>query len=191
MGMVKGDRVAVLLRNCRQYIELFLALSKTGGILVPLNWRLALPETEFIVRDSSPRFIVFDEEFAGNAAMLRERLLCSKIVFCTSGECKGLAKFRIGLSNMKVQSWHTPTLNLNIPLGKPGQKILTSLCTRMDKLQGFLRGLSFHTEDLLQCPECRNLFLNLTSKDIAMIARPLFHPRGTHSRVCTNSLQRR
>ncbi len=28
MGMVKGDRVAVLLRNCRQYIELFLALSK-------------------------------------------------------------------------------------------------------------------------------------------------------------------
>ncbi len=44
MGMVKGDRVVVLLRNCRQYIELFLLLSKAGGILVPLNWRLALPQ---------------------------------------------------------------------------------------------------------------------------------------------------
>ena len=39
-GLKKGDRVAVLLHNCKQYIEAFFAISKIGGILVPLNWRL-------------------------------------------------------------------------------------------------------------------------------------------------------
>src|SRR3972149_7959986 len=52
MGVRKGDRVSVLLHNCHQYLEIFFALSKIGAILVPLNWRLAGPELEFIIKDS-------------------------------------------------------------------------------------------------------------------------------------------
>jgi len=32
MGVKKGDRIAVLLHNCHQYIEIFLGLSKSGQI---------------------------------------------------------------------------------------------------------------------------------------------------------------
>src|ERR1035437_3514900 len=50
LGVEKGDRVAVLLHNCREYIEIFFAVSKIGAILVPINWRLAEPEMAFILR---------------------------------------------------------------------------------------------------------------------------------------------
>ena len=63
MGVKKGDRIAVLLHNCHQYIEIFLGLSKIGAILVPLNWRLAGPELEFILQDSGSRTLILRKRF--------------------------------------------------------------------------------------------------------------------------------
>jgi fatty-acyl-CoA synthase len=59
MGIQKGDRVSVLLHNCHQYLEIFFALSKIGAILVPLNWRLAGPELEFIINDIFSVIVIF------------------------------------------------------------------------------------------------------------------------------------
>ncbi|MGD9579330.1 MAG: long-chain fatty acid--CoA ligase [Syntrophorhabdus sp.] len=176
MGMVKGDRVAVLLRNCRQYIELFLALSKAGGILVPLNWRLALPETEFIVRDSSPRFIIFDEEFAGNAAMLRERLSVFKEVFCTSGESKRVGEVPDWAIEYESSIMAYPDSKPNIPwqTGAEDPHIImyTSGTTGLPK-----GAILSHQKTFFNVLNA-GIYFDLTSKDIAMIARPLFHSGG-------------
>ncbi|MFX0086701.1 MAG: AMP-binding protein, partial [Candidatus Hodarchaeota archaeon] len=42
-GLKKGDKIAVLLNNCVEFMELYAAAAKTGLIIVPLNFRL-LPE---------------------------------------------------------------------------------------------------------------------------------------------------
>jgi fatty-acyl-CoA synthase len=76
-GIVKGDRVAVLLHNCHQYLEIFFSLSKIGAILVPLNWRLAGPELEFILQDSGPRCLIFEPEFESVVASIRSHLTLS------------------------------------------------------------------------------------------------------------------
>ena len=47
-------------------LVLFFAAARLGLILVPLNWRLALPEIKFIVADCVPSAIFFDESFAEN-----------------------------------------------------------------------------------------------------------------------------
>jgi acyl-CoA synthetase (AMP-forming)/AMP-acid ligase II len=53
----------VLLYNSKEYVEIVLALSTTGAILVPLNFRLSGEELEFILKDSESETLVFDEEF--------------------------------------------------------------------------------------------------------------------------------
>src|SRR5512135_2511201 len=78
LGVQKGDRVSVLLYNCHQYIEIFFAISKMGAILVPLNWRLAGPELEFIIKDSGSRMIIFDSEFEEVISSIRSHLNLSK-----------------------------------------------------------------------------------------------------------------
>ena len=39
-GLRKGDRVAVLLPNCHQFVEVFYGAARAGLVVVPLNWRI-------------------------------------------------------------------------------------------------------------------------------------------------------
>ena len=59
----KSDRVAILAKNGNEYLEFYYACSKIGAISVLLNWRLSVPELEFIIKDSAPRGLFFDYEF--------------------------------------------------------------------------------------------------------------------------------
>ena len=67
----KGNRVALLFKNSAEYVELSFALAKMGAIMVPLNWRLAPPELEFILSDSGALALAFDPEFEETARTLR------------------------------------------------------------------------------------------------------------------------
>jgi acyl-CoA synthetase (AMP-forming)/AMP-acid ligase II len=48
LGLSKGDKVAVLLENSIEIVEVFLATAKTGIIIVPVNFRLVSAEVEYI-----------------------------------------------------------------------------------------------------------------------------------------------
>ncbi len=60
MGLVRGDRVAVLAANSGRYLELALALPRFGLVTNALNIRLAPRELEFILDDSGARTLVVD-----------------------------------------------------------------------------------------------------------------------------------
>jgi len=57
-GFKKGDRLAILLPNGPEYIELIYACSWLGVIAVPINIRLSIPEIDNVLADSSPHGIV-------------------------------------------------------------------------------------------------------------------------------------
>jgi acyl-CoA synthetase (AMP-forming)/AMP-acid ligase II len=62
LGLSKGDKVAVLLENSIEIVEVFLATAKTGIIIVPINFRLVSAEVEYIADNSDAKaFIVHDE----------------------------------------------------------------------------------------------------------------------------------
>lgn len=69
-GVERGDRVAFLAGNTTDVFEALFACAKLGAILVPLNWRLAAPELEFIVGDCSPKVLLYEEDFAEAASIL-------------------------------------------------------------------------------------------------------------------------
>ncbi len=59
----RGDRVAVLALNSPAYLVLLYACARLGAMLVPLNWRLAVPEQVFILTDASVKALFLDEAF--------------------------------------------------------------------------------------------------------------------------------
>lgn len=63
MGLKKGDRVAVLLHNCPEFIEIYFACAKSGGIFVPINNLLRPKELLQIFDYLKPRFLFFDKDF--------------------------------------------------------------------------------------------------------------------------------
>jgi fatty-acyl-CoA synthase len=74
MGVKKGARFAALLANTNVFLEVLMALNKLGGIMVPLNFRLAPPELEYILNDASPIGLIYSPEFAETAEALRGKV---------------------------------------------------------------------------------------------------------------------
>lgn len=72
-GVTKGERVALLLMNSSEFVELFFALGKIGCVAVPLNWRLVADELVFILKDSGSNKLVFSEEFSETVIDLHSR----------------------------------------------------------------------------------------------------------------------
>lgn len=62
-GLTKGDRVAVLAENGLEYLLLFAAAQKTGIILVPLNYRLAAAEIDYLLANAAPRMVIWEDKF--------------------------------------------------------------------------------------------------------------------------------
>ncbi|MBN9491294.1 MAG: long-chain fatty acid--CoA ligase [Alphaproteobacteria bacterium] len=73
LGISKGDRVALLAPNCAEYFELQFACGRIGAIMLPLNWRLTVPELEYILSDAAPRLLIYDKDFAAAAQELAKR----------------------------------------------------------------------------------------------------------------------
>ena len=63
LGVHRGDRVAVLALNSPDYLVLLYACARLGAMLVPLNWRLAVPEQVFILTDASVKALFLAEAF--------------------------------------------------------------------------------------------------------------------------------
>ncbi|WP_436924471.1 AMP-binding protein [Halosimplex amylolyticum] len=59
-----GGRVAVVSRNRPEYVDLFFATGKTGGLLAPLSHRLAPPELAELLAAVDPELLVVEEPFA-------------------------------------------------------------------------------------------------------------------------------
>ena len=53
LSVHRGDRVAISAMNHPDYLVLLYACARLGAMLVPLNWRLAVPEQMFILSDAS------------------------------------------------------------------------------------------------------------------------------------------
>jgi fatty-acyl-CoA synthase len=70
LGVVRGDRVAILCRNRIEFFEIMFACAKLGAILVPLNWRSPVGELAGIMADCAPVAVVFAREDAEMAATL-------------------------------------------------------------------------------------------------------------------------
>lgn len=69
-GVAAGDRVALLALNEVEYLEIQVAAQRLGAILVPLNYRLAVPELAFIVADAGARLLIHGPTQAAAAAEL-------------------------------------------------------------------------------------------------------------------------
>ena len=64
LGIGPGDRVACLTKLTADCVALVLGANKIGAVCMPVNWRLAPPEIEYIVNNGSAKFLLLDLQFS-------------------------------------------------------------------------------------------------------------------------------
>jgi long-chain acyl-CoA synthetase len=80
-GFAAGDRLALLLPNSPEYIELVYACSWLGVTAVPINARLSAAEIDLVLRDSNPRGLVRHSSLARPATQLPWQLVLDEEPF--------------------------------------------------------------------------------------------------------------
>ncbi len=63
MDVRRGDRVTLLASNSVEYLDLLYACNKLGAVLQNMNWKLAVPEIEMLIKDMKPKGLIYSAEF--------------------------------------------------------------------------------------------------------------------------------
>ena len=70
LGLVPGDRVAIVMRNRPEYVEALFALWHAGLVAVPVNARLHRDEIAYVLANCGAAVVLTDDEHAGDVASL-------------------------------------------------------------------------------------------------------------------------
>ncbi len=89
MNPAVGERVALLMPNCAEFIEADFAIAKAGKVKVPLNPRLSDDEREYILNDSGAETVIFDRSHLAFLNNARDRLPNLKYLIAVgTGNCE-------------------------------------------------------------------------------------------------------
>lgn len=159
----KGDRVLYLGQNDLAVIALYFSCSRIGAVLVPVNYRLSPAEVSFIIEDSNPKLVVFDETYedlakgaCGLSQSARPQLLAlrgTKSFELATREKKSFPEFYADESDAAMI-------------------IYTSGTT------GFPKGAMISHGGLFWNAVSTSMRLNIVQSDCAVTFLPLFHTGG-------------
>ncbi len=167
IGICAGDRVAVLANNNTNFFEVQFACWKLGAIFVPLNWRLAIPELEFIVGDCAPKAIFFDDDFAEAAEQLSTTCNIGHRINWETESSGDVADYEEALASASTDiELHDSTHDTVLTI------MYTSGTTGRPKGAQITQGMTFW--NAVNCVE----FYGLTSEMVNLAFLPLFHTGG-------------
>ena len=91
-GIKKGDKVAILLMNCLEWLPIYFGILKTGALAVPLNYRYASDEIKYCLSLAEADALIFGPEFIGRIEQIYNRLGKVKYTFYVGDDCPTFAE---------------------------------------------------------------------------------------------------
>ena len=92
LGLVRGDRVAIMLPNVLQYPIAVAAVLRAGYVVVNVNPLYTARELQHQLQDSGAKAIVIIENFAATLATCLAQTPVEHVVLCAMGDRLGLIK---------------------------------------------------------------------------------------------------
>jgi fatty-acyl-CoA synthase len=159
-GVRRGDRVALLAANHPDYLVLLFACARLGAMLVPLNWRLAVPELAFVLTDATPSVLFAGAEFADAMAALAAQFPHIAMLPLETGVA-ALADCADGDGRSPQVGWESPLLIVYTSgtTGRPKGAVLTHAALQANAV------MSHHMHAM-------------TSADHVLTVLPFFHVGG-------------
>jgi len=73
-GFKKGDKIAILLMNCLEWLPIYFGILKSGCMAVPLNFRYTADEIKYCLELADAQGLVFGPEFIGRIEQIADQM---------------------------------------------------------------------------------------------------------------------
>lgn len=90
-GVKKGDKIAILLMNCLEWLPIYFGILRTGALAVPMNFRYAPDEIKYCLDLSESTGLVFGPEFIGRVETICDKIPAVKHLFYVGENCPTFA----------------------------------------------------------------------------------------------------
>lgn len=91
-GVKKGDKVAILLMNCLEWLPIYFGILKTGALAVPLNFRYSAEEIQYCLDLAEVDILVFGPEFIGRVEKIADEIGKHRLLYYVGDGCPGFAE---------------------------------------------------------------------------------------------------
>ena len=166
-GLKKQERVAVLARNCSEYIEIFGACEIAGFVAINLNVRLSDAELATICQDSQPSALICSKDFLAQARALAAQLSGIRICIAIGSEDADTLSYEHLVSELSADE---PTATASP--SDIAYLMYTSGTT------GGPKGVMISHAAMVEATRMLSHEGGISSTDKALIVMPLFHLGG-------------
>ena len=168
-GIQPGDRICVLDQNHDMFFETIFGIAKAGAVFVPVNWRLAPPEIEYVVNDAEAKLLFVGGAFSEAVESVQGGLSSVNRIISYSEDRPGWDRFdtmRDAASDSDPQ--------IRIDPSRTTWQLYTSGTT------GHPKGAELTTSNLFSTYTFGpTLFGGMREGDSSLIAMPLYHIGGS------------
>ena len=91
-GVKKGDKVAILMYNCLEWLPIYFGILKTGAIAVPFNFRYSAEEIQYCADLAEVQVLVFGPEFIGRIESIEHKLSKGRLLIYVGDNCPTFAE---------------------------------------------------------------------------------------------------
>lgn len=170
LGLLKGDRVAILSKNSIEVAESYFSIPSSGLVLVVLNYRFSPKEILTVLHDSTPKVLLVSEDYFEMVEELREKLAFIKWFVL------------IDKSRNTPHGWLLYTTLLD-----RGAETELSVDAADDDLAALMytsgttgvpKGCMVTHSNLFHVGHSLSLELNMGDDDVGLVPVPMFHASG-------------
>lgn len=86
-GIKQGDRVALLMVNCLEWLPVYFGILKSGALAVPLNFRYTAQEIKKCVETAEAKVLVYGPEFIERIDEIKDELSCVESFVFVGDNC--------------------------------------------------------------------------------------------------------
>ena len=164
-GIKKGDRVAILMFNCLEWLPIYFGILKTGAIAVPFNFRFDAKEIKYCADLAEVHCVFFGPQFIGRIESIEEDLSRGRLLIYVGDGCPTFAEgYRELVADCSSQP---PRVFLN---EQDDAAIYFSSGTT-----GFPKAILHNHESLIQAAEMEQKHHLTNRDDVFLCIPPLYH----------------
>ncbi len=164
-GIKRGDKVAILLMNCLEWLPIYFGILKTGALVVPLNFRYSAEEIKYCVELAEVDILVFGPEFIGRVEEVADDISKGRLLYYVGDGCPGFAEdYSMHTANCSSRS---PKIDIN---DEDYAAIYFSSGTT-----GFPKAILHTHTALLHAAKVEQNHHGQTREDVFLCIPPLYH----------------
>ena len=165
LGIKKGDRVAILMFNCLEWLPIYFGILKAGAIAVPFNFRFAAEEIKYCVELAEVHILMFGPQFIGRIESIADTIAPGRLLIYVGDGCPTFAESYHAL--VADQSSQPPLVRLE---EDDDAAIYFSSGTT-----GFPKAILHNHESLMQAAQMEQKHHLTDRNDTFLCIPPLYH----------------